>query len=151
MLTSTTPQQDESLAGYVRRIREQLSMSQKVLATKAGIHLHSLGKIERQQTTRLNQKTLHGLAYALEIPTEYLEAVTKGIAVSVTACVKFCPICWTPGTAADSMWTDLRAKFCFACGTALRHQCPSCSRPVVSLKFRFCPYCGTSYKMMSST
>ncbi len=150
MLTSTAPQLDESFAGYIRRIRQQLSMSQKALADKAGIHLHSLGKIEREQTTRLNQKTLRGLAYALEIPAAYLEAVTKGIPLSVTTSVKFCPICWIPGTAPDSMWTDARAKFCFACGTALRHQCLSCSRPVVSLKFRFCPYCGNSYKMSST-
>ncbi|MEG4812590.1 hypothetical protein QUA82_34130 [Microcoleus sp. F8-D3] len=79
-----------------------------------------MGKIEREQTTRLNQKTLRGLAYALEIPAAYLEAVTKGIPLSVTTSVKFCPICWIPGTAPESMWTDARAKFCFACGTALR-------------------------------
>lgn len=147
MYTSTTPQPDESLADYVRRIRIELGMSQKELSIKAGIHLQSLGKIERQQTMRLNQKTLRGLAYGLEVPVEYLEAVIKGTLVSVTASVKFCPVCWNPGATPDPMWIHVRAKFCFVCGTALRHSCPSCNQPVVSLRFRFCPYCGSSYKM----
>lgn len=150
MHTSTAPQLDESLADYVKRIRQELGMSQKALATKAGIHLQSLGKIERDKTSRLNQKTLRCLAYALEIPPEYLEAVTKGIPVSVASSVKFCPSCWTPGTLPHPMWTHAQAKFCFLCGTTLRYRCPSCNEPVVSLKFRFCPYCGSSYKISST-
>ena len=49
-----TPQPQESLAEYVKRIRISLSLSQTELALKAGIHLQSLGKIERGMTTKLN-------------------------------------------------------------------------------------------------
>lgn len=146
MYTLTTPQPNESLPEYVKRIRGLLGMSQKELATQAGIHLQSLGKVERGQTTRLNQKTISGLAYALQVPAEYLEAVIKKVPVSVASSVKFCPSCWRPGTAPDPNWANARAKFCLICGTPLRHRCPGCDEPVVSLKFRFCPYCGCPYK-----
>ncbi|NEP20400.1 MAG: zinc ribbon domain-containing protein [Leptolyngbya sp. SIO4C1] len=62
-----------------------------------------------------------------------------------------CPRCWTPGTPPDPMWLDLRSKFCFACGTQLRHECVSCQQPITSLKHKFCPFCGTPYKAESST
>ncbi|WP_228059576.1 hypothetical protein [Plectonema radiosum] len=28
----------------------------------------------------------------------------------------------------------------------MRDRCVSCNEPIMSLKFRFCPYCGQSYK-----
>lgn len=143
------PGAGESLASYVGRIRSSLGLSQKDLALKAGIHLQSLGKIERGLTKRLNQKTKSQLAYALEVPIEYLEAVALGVSVSATVALKFCPSCWTPGTSPDPLWTQLRANFCSLCGTQLRSQCVSCSEPITSLKFRFCPYCGTSFKAKS--
>lgn len=40
----------------------------------------------------------------------------------------------------------LRSKYCFACGMALHERCGSCNELLVSLKFRCCPYCGTTYK-----
>lgn len=139
-----TPQ--ETLGDYVRRVRTGLGMSQKELADKAGIHLQSVGKIERGQTTRLNQKPKSGLAHALGVPMEYLDAVCKGVAVEAIASLKFCPTCWTPGTSPDPMWTSARSKYCFACGSALCDRCPDCQKPIESLKFRFCPYCGQGYK-----
>lgn len=121
-------------------------MSQKELAERAGVHLQSVGKIERGQTTRLKQAPKSGLAHALGIPVEYLDAVCKGVAVDAIAALKFCPNCWSPGTPPDPMWTHPRSKYCFACGSQLRDRCGNCSEPIASLKFRFCPYCGNSYK-----
>ncbi|WP_026734968.1 double zinc ribbon domain-containing protein [Fischerella sp. PCC 9605] len=146
MPTSPAPTLQESLADYVKRIRMDLQMSQLELAAASGIHPHSLGKIERGKTTRLNRKTLQGLAMALSIPQEYLEAICKGEEVKVIVAVKFCPQCWTPGTGADPMWTDVRAKYCFMCGTPLRSHCANCGELVASLKYRFCPFCGFAYK-----
>ena len=140
------PDLNESLATYVQRVRQHLRLSQQEVALLAGIHLQSLGKIERDLTKRLNQKTLKGLALALQVPFEYLDAVSKGIPVAATTTLKFCPLCWTPGTAPDPIWTNPRAQFCCLCGTPLVSRCPSCSEPISSMKFRFCPFCGSSYK-----
>ena len=140
------PKLDESLGQYVHRQRQRLGLTQKEVATKAGIHVQSLGKLERGKTTQLNHKTKAGLAYALQIPIEYLEAICRGVAINQSIAVRFCPRCWTPGTSPDPMWLHLRAKYCFACGTLLRNQCVNCHQPISSLKHRFCPYCGTPYK-----
>lgn len=140
------PKPSESVAQYLQRRRQSLGISQKELAIKAGVHLQSIGKIERGITSKLNYKTRSGLAYALSVPEEYLDAVCRGVPVTVAGALKFCPQCWTPGTAPDAMWTDLRSKYCFACGSPLQDRCSSCSEPIQSLKFRFCPYCGTPYK-----
>lgn len=140
------PASGESLATYVRRVRMGMGLSQKELAEKAGIHPQSVGKIERGQTTRLKQKPKTGLALALAVPEDYLEAACKGKSVDAIATLKFCPQCWLPGTPPDPMWTKPRSKYCFACGTALCDRCSSCNEPITSLKFRFCPYCGKSYK-----
>lgn len=139
------PNPDETLASYVKRVRTGLGLSQKELAEKAGVHLQSVGKIERGQTTRLKQKPKSGLAYALGIPVEYLDAVCKGVAVEAIASLKFCPNCWQPGTPPDAMWTHPRSKYCFACGSSLCDRCTQCNEPIASLKFRFCPYCGQGY------
>ncbi|MEM9534922.1 MAG: zinc ribbon domain-containing protein [Cyanobacteria bacterium P01_E01_bin.45] len=141
------PQSGESLAEYLRRLRMELGLTQKEVASKAGIHLQSLGKLERGISSRLNSKSKKGLALALQVPSEYFEALVKGKdIVDVAAGLKFCPVCWQPGTLPDSLWMHERAKFCFACGTQLRNRCSSCNEPISSLKHRFCPYCGTSYK-----
>ena len=141
------PELNESLASYVQRVRQLLRLSQQEVAQIAGIHLQSLGKIERGLTKRLNHKTLKGLALALQVPLEYLDALSKGIPVVATTSLKFCPLCWTPGTTPDPMWTNSRAQFCCLCGTQLVSRCPSCSEPISSMKFRFCPFCGCSYKL----
>lgn len=57
-----TPNSGESLADYIQRLRTSIGLSQKELATKAGIHLQSLGKMERGKTAKLNRKTQNGLA-----------------------------------------------------------------------------------------
>lgn len=142
----TTPNPDETLANYVRRVRVSLGMSQKELAEKARIHLQSVGKIERGQTTRLKQVPKSGLAHALNVPVEYLDAVCKGVAVESIASLKFCPKCWILGTPPDPMWTSARSKYCFACGSELCDRCSNCNEAIGSLSFRFCPYCGQSYK-----
>lgn len=144
------PQPQESLAAYIRRVRTGMGLSQRELAEGAGIHLQSIGKLERGKTSKLNRKTHSGLAYALQIPPEYLTAIGRGVTVEPSPAVKFCPICWTPGTAPDPIWLDYRAKYCFLCGNSLRHRCSNCTEPIVSLKHRFCPYCGTGYKSEQS-
>lgn len=141
-----TPKPQETLAEYIKRIRTSLGMSQSELSLKANIHIQSLGKIERGKTTKLNSKSQRGLALALQVPPEYLDAVSRGVPVSTSDGLKFCPQCWTPGTALEEFWLSPRSGFCFLCGTALRDSCANCNEPVMSLKFRFCPYCGFPYK-----
>ncbi len=85
----------------------------------------------------------------LGIPQEYLEAVLLGESVQPIMRVKFCPQCWTPGAAADPLWGQVRAKFCYLCGMQLQTSCAHCGELVVSLKYKFCPMCGKSYKAAS--
>ena len=141
-----TPLPQESLALYVKRIRTSLGISQTELALKAGIHLQSLGKIERAMTTKLNSKSQRGLAYALQIPSEYLDAAVRGTPIGASDSLKFCPHCWQPGTPPEEIWLLVRSQCCFLCGTRLRNSCANCNEPITSLKFRFCPYCGKTYK-----
>lgn len=140
------PSLGESLAEYVRRVRTLMNMSQSELAHRAGIHLQSVGKIESGKTTRLSSKTRTGLSRALQISEEYLEAACKQVPVEAVQQLKICPNCWVPGTEVEPMWLNVRSKYCFACGTALRSSCGSCGEAIVSLKFRFCGFCGASYK-----
>lgn len=144
------PQADETLAKYIQRLRSLSTSTQKELSFKAGIHIQTIRKIEAGLTNRLNQKAKSGLAAALGIPQDYLDAVVKKVPVATIAALKFCPQCWTPGTTPDPMWTDLRSKYCFACATALRNRCVDCQEPILSLKFKFCPYCGAGYKQIGS-
>lgn len=147
------PHPQESLKDYVCRLRQQQNWTQAQLATAAGVHRQTIGKIEKGQTQRLNQRARNGLAFALSIPAEYLDALSQGQPVTPVSSVKFCPQCWRPGQTPDPMWTDLRSHFCFACGTRLISQCAQCQQPILSLQFRFCPYCGKAYqsKAASST
>jgi DNA-binding XRE family transcriptional regulator len=149
-VTDAAPKPRETLGCYIQRVRDSLSLTQLEVSEKAGIHVQTIRKIESGATSRLNQKAKSGLAAALGIPQEYLDAVVKKVSLSVVTKLKFCPKCWTPGTTLDPMWTSLRSKYCFACGTQLRDRCLSCNEPIVSLKFRFCPHCGKSYKQIES-
>ncbi|TVP59643.1 MAG: helix-turn-helix domain-containing protein [Nodularia sp. (in: Bacteria)] len=144
------PKGDEALADYVHRLRIKQNLTQKELSLKAQIHIQTIRKIEGGQTSRLNQKAKSGLASALGIPPDYLDAAAKKVPLETITTFKFCPKCWTPGTTPDQMWTDLRSKYCFACGTGLRNRCISCNEPIMSLKFKFCPYCGANYKLPSN-
>ena len=144
--TSSAPQAGESLGDYVHRLRITLGFSQKEVALKAGVHAQSYGKLERNQTSSLNRKTKQGLAVALQIPSDYLDAVCRGTTVSISSAIRFCPECWKPETPPDSIWLHSRAQYCYVCGTKLRERCMSCDAPITSLKHRFCPYCGTAYQ-----
>jgi DNA-binding XRE family transcriptional regulator len=146
MDTFTTPHPSESLASYVSRVRKKLNLTQLELADAAGIHGRSVGKIERGLTVKINRRTLQGLAIALGVPQEYLDAVIKGEEVSQVRGVKFCPQCWNPGAAVDPMWSHVKAKFCYLCGTPIRANCANCGELVLSLRHRFCPICGCAYK-----
>jgi DNA-binding XRE family transcriptional regulator len=146
MDTFKTPNSDESLASYVSRVRKKLNLTQSELADAAGIHGRSVGKIERGLTVKINRRTLQGLAIALGVPQEYLDAVIKGEEVSQVRGVKFCPQCWNPGAAVDPMWSHVKAKFCYLCGTPIRANCANCGELVLSLRHRFCPICGCAYK-----
>lgn len=139
------PQPQESLDHYIKRLRTQLKMSQQQLSNAAGIHLQSLGKLERGQTTRLNQKTKKGLAIALNIPEEYLDAVVCGQPIEAVQKKQYCPGCWKGGTNPDPAWALPRAKYCLLCGTQLLRHCISCLEPIASFQHKFCPHCGTPY------
>ena len=145
-LVDVAPNPSEPLGQYIQRVRDSSRLTQLELSIKAGIHVQTIRKIESGGTSRLSQKGKSGLAAALGIPQEYLDAVVKQTPVEAISTLKFCPKCWTPGTILDPIWTSLRSKYCFACGTTLRDRCGSCNEPIMSLKFRFCPYCGESYK-----
>ena len=108
------PTPGETLAAYVQRGRMSLGLSQKELAEKAGIHPQSVGKIERGQTTRLKQKPKSGLAHALGISVDYLDAVCQGRPVEEIAALKFCPQCWVPWNITRSYVDDsaLKALLC---------------------------------------
>ncbi|HHP7232948.1 MAG TPA: zinc ribbon domain-containing protein [Xenococcaceae cyanobacterium] len=145
-----TPNPTENLAEYVKRLRKSLEITQQELADKAGLHLQSIGKIERGKTNKLNAKAKRGLAYALSIPLEYLDAVIRGSAITATKTLKICPKCWSAGAEPESIWTEQRSRYCFICGTKLRDRCPSCQTPITSYTHRFCPFCGTNYKQLAS-
>jgi transcriptional regulator with XRE-family HTH domain len=149
MDTIKTPKPGESLAAYVVRIRKELNLTQFELASNAGLHERSVGKIERGLTTKLNRKTLQGLAVGLGAPVEYLEATIKGEEPKPVQGVRFCPQCWNPGSSADPMWSNLKAKYCYLCGTQLRASCSHCGELVLSLRYKFCPICGKPYKRAS--
>lgn len=144
--SSKSPNAGETLGDYVKRMRLALGFNQKELAAIAEIHLQSLGKIERGMTTKLSSHSKSGLASALQIPAEYLEAVCRGTSIVAVAKLKFCAPCWTPGTPPDPLWMEVRAKHCFLCGSKLRDSCNHCHETITSLKHRFCPFCGTPYK-----
>lgn len=143
--TDSTPTPDETLAQYLRRRRSKLGLSQKELARQAGIHVQSLGKIERGQTSHLNHHTCNGLATALAIPADMIAALSKGKSPIVSG-IKICAHCWIPAQAPDSLWLDPRSKFCFACGRALQDRCQGCQSLIASVEHRFCPHCGKAYK-----
>ncbi|MFB2836417.1 helix-turn-helix domain-containing protein [Floridanema evergladense] len=145
MTTAKAPQPDETLDNYIRRLRNGMKLSQQQVATAAGIHLQSLGKLERGKTNRLNQKTKKGLAVALSIPEEYLDAVCSGLPVEEVHKKQFCPACWIPGTPPDPAWTLPRAKHCLFCGRQLSDDCHNCHAPIASFAHKFCPNCGTAY------
>jgi DNA-binding XRE family transcriptional regulator/predicted nucleic acid-binding Zn ribbon protein len=144
--SSNSPNADESLGDYVKRLRSSLGLTQQELADSAGIHLQSVGKIERGRTVKLNSRSKTSLAVALQVPVEYLEAICRGTPVETVSQLKFCARCWTPGTPPNSLWMVARSKFCFLCGSALCERCRRCSEPITSIKHRFCPFCGTTYQ-----
>jgi len=144
-----SPISNETLATYVKRIRLSLGLNQRELAAISAIHLQSLGKIERGLTAKLSSHRKPAMASALQVPVEYLEAVSRGTAIEPVSKLKFCPACWTPGNPADPMWMDVRANFCFLCGGNLCDRCSHCQQTISSLKHRFCPFCGSPYKSES--
>lgn len=145
------PQADEPLGQYVQRLRRSLGLSQREAALKANIHPQSLGKLERGRTSRLNRHTQKGLAYALQIPEDYLEAAYRAESLPAKQTLKFCPKCWKAGMPPESAWLSPRAHYCFECGTQLRDRCVSCDTVIASLKHRFCPFCGTNYIALNPT
>jgi transcriptional regulator with XRE-family HTH domain len=146
MSSQELPKPGESLAEFVRRRREELGYSQRELASLAGTHLQTIGKIEGNQTSRLNAKTLTGLSRTFKIPVDYLDAVARGVSLESVQQIKICSNCWSSGSEADPIWLDRRSKYCFMCGGMLRSQCSRCGKSIESLKYRFCPYCGQPYQ-----
>lgn len=103
------PQANETLAKYIQRLRSESTSTQKELSLKAGIHIQTIRKIEAGLTNRLNQKAKSGLAAALSIPQDYLDAVVKKVPVATISALKFCPQCWTPGTTRTSRYSGFNS------------------------------------------
>jgi transcriptional regulator with XRE-family HTH domain len=101
------------VAEYVRRVRTGLKMSQRSLAAAARMHVQSLGKIEKGETRRLSGKTKAGLARVLGVSADVLDAVCRGVPVVEVRGLKICPRCWVPGSDAEAMWLEGRAKRVF--------------------------------------
>jgi len=81
----------ESLADlHPKRLRIS-GLSQKELASlKAGIHLQSLGKMERGRTAKPNRKLKKWTSfYALGVPAEHTGVVGKGVSVDAPAALNF--------------------------------------------------------------
>jgi transcriptional regulator with XRE-family HTH domain len=142
---SKTPKPNETIGDYIKRLREEAHISQQELADASGIHIQSLGKLERGVTKRFNSKTAQGIAIALNIPEEYLSAILTGKSVEGIQKKQFCPCCWKAGTTPDIAWTFPRAKYCLICGNILANSCQKCQEPLTSFKHKFCPNCGTNY------
>jgi transcriptional regulator with XRE-family HTH domain len=53
--TEKLPQPSETLDSYIKRLRLLLHLSQQELATKADVHLQSLGKLERGGKTTIKR------------------------------------------------------------------------------------------------
>lgn len=139
-----SPQENETLAEYLRRLRG--GQSQAELAERAGCHQQTIGNIESGDSTKLASKTKAGLAKALQIPESYLEAAISGKPVEILNSLKLCLSCWTPGNPPEAYWCDPRAKHCFLCGNELTRNCPRCQASIESYKHKFCPECGGGYK-----
>lgn len=63
----TNEEKMRRIGSHVRRIREQLVLSQSELAKKANVHVSTVLKIESGQTKRIREATVRSLAQALDI------------------------------------------------------------------------------------
>jgi len=135
-------QSQTPLSLYIPRSLHHLILFNSLCAVRTSVRVI--------KTSSLNRKTKQGLAAALQIPSDYLDAVCRGMLVSPNQGIRFCPQCWQPGTSPDSIWLHSRAQYCYVCGTQLRERCVSCDEQIASLKHRFCPYCGTAYRALKS-
>ncbi len=135
------PQPGEGLGGYCRRLRGERTL--KEVASAANLVVSSLHRIEIGETKRLKRETRMGLAIALGIPEEWLEAAAKGEVVQQVARVKICPNCWTPGTRPDEAWGLQRARYCCICAEELTDRCGNCGTAIEKWSDRFCRQCGS--------
>jgi DNA-binding XRE family transcriptional regulator len=102
-IAHVAPKPSEPLGQYIQRVRDSIGLTQLELTIRVGIHIQTIRKVESGATSRLSQKYRSGLAAALCIPQEYLDAVVKQIPLEKVTAVKYCPQCWIPGTALDPM------------------------------------------------
>ena len=64
------------IGSHVRRIREQLVLSQSEMAKKANVHVSTVLKIESGQTKRIREATVRSLAEAMGIlPTKFAKMI----------------------------------------------------------------------------
>ncbi len=139
-----------NLANYCESRRKELNLSQEKLAKLAGIkNQQTIGRIERNQTTRVSSKTKSGLAKVFGITEEYLDELILGRDPRELETLKICPNCWQPGTIPENAWLDIRAKYCFLCGGSLIDRCSKCGNKIGDFKHHFCPFCGQPYKLKS--
>jgi transcriptional regulator with XRE-family HTH domain len=137
---------EETLASYMKRIRELRGFTRTELANLAAVNVSTVARIEGGTTgaQKPRKEIQERLSAALQIPIEYLQAASREKSVEVLQTNKVCLSCWMPGKPPDSRWSMLDAKFCLRCGERLKDKCDQCSEPVL-LRARFCPQCGMPY------
>jgi transcriptional regulator with XRE-family HTH domain len=137
--------QGETLALYVKRLRELRGLTRTELATLAAVNVSTIARIEGGATgsERPRKEVQERLSTAL-----YLKAASKGESVSHSQTNKVCLKCWVPGSSPDMRWSELDAKFCLKCGEGLKDKCVRCREPIL-LRGRFCPRCGEKYSNLS--
>lgn len=138
---------DENLAAFIKRVRKLRGLTRAELAEHSAVNVSTIARLESGATEgeRLRKAVQERIASALQIPLEYMKAASKGESVKVPQTNKVCLSCWVPGTAPDSRWSFLDAKFCLCCGEKLRNKCDRCGEALL-IKGRFCPQCGSPYR-----
>lgn len=141
----------ESLGSYITKVRELRGYSKAELARRARLHFSSLSRIENGETEgiKMRLKVQSGLATALKIPVDYIQAACRGEVVDTDQTNNVCPSCWVPGASPDVRWSMADAKFCLRCGNKLQNKCERCNQAIL-LTARFCPECGLPYRSSSA-
>lgn len=141
------PEDGESLAAYIRRIRELRKMTRTQLAKTAAVNVSTITRLENgiSGEKKPRKQVQERIGKALKLPIEYIQSLVQGEPVIVPQTNKVCLKCWVPGSPPDIRWSEIDAKFCLKCGAGLRDECDRCREPIL-LRGKFCPGCGLPYR-----